>query len=365
MYAIDSITLNRIPIGIVDDSIDLICPQCQKKVHPANLSGVKRFRHNKGMDNCQFYNKNKCKEATLIPSRIRELAAVFDITNKKVVFAKVADDKHEFKCLSCLKPIVMISRDPAPVFVHRDSCSSCTYFTQPNAKDLRIMAINHLASRLRNKENICIYYFCNEGSWKIQHLPGDVVKTCFTGAEESADVTIVNNGITRYTFGIKSTHQTKIRSDPSFELKAIEVLSSDNHEFTSIHSNQLCQACTYKKKKWMFFFPSCKKVGPENYWYQEKKCSCCDRDRYDPFFYKGSRALCTLCLDSFRFEILRLSYQKRLLENNGFTQEEKIAFLCQSEIVNDEEKQFLSDVDSNKGKQNRMKSIFDKYGLND
>lgn len=354
MYAIDIKDQTKVLLKQANEFHLLVCPVCGWKVKVVTSNNIKKFDHSPMREGCCFYDQSvldlvhypesKCQNISLI-------SPAYDQTINDVVRPNSANKTHKFSCLSCNKNVRLVSKvDGLRVFEHIGK-SPCSYFTQPNNEELLNIAKNNFAFKLSRNCDFYIQCTCLECyervPWKIHHLPGDVIKIDYIDCPsrdnpdgDIIDVAIVNQDIVRYSFSI-GLPKDKIRKSTSwFHLDVREALF-DAKVFGFIHSVNKCQSCILKKEPWMILIPTCVKSGPKDNWVQEKICMCCGCQQYEPIFYKGSRIVCRLCLNSKNFETLRLDLQKQFAIQSNFTNKEKMECLLASEITTDEEKTHL------------------------
>ena len=241
-----------------------------------------------------------------------------------------AEKGNVYNCIDC-KQKVLFRKGEIRVahFAHYSPTNTCSYYEHPNESQLHKDAKYKLADWLKNKMKITIDFNCPECSSSpsqdevnIEYKENDevIIEYRDPNGKYVADIVLINNNKVRYIFEIKHTHATltQTRPEPWFEISTEHLFATekeqiyDNKQDYSNYNelsvticcerkskNRYCNNCKAKTELWVENLPKLnKKGGMEVHWKQEKPCICCGRNQYNPYFAKGFRQICKICLDS-------------------------------------------------------------------
>jgi len=242
-----------------------------------------------------------------------------------------AEKSKQYKCISCNKKVILRKGNIRKVhFSHYSQINNCSYYENPNESELHKEAKLKLASWLKDKKNIDIFWVCCKSTYNgkkcgngemnmecnIKHDENDIVTTEYRDVNNKyiADVAIINNNEVKYIFEIKHTHSTttNVRPEPWFEIETKNIFDTETNEeeneviLTCIrnHKNRYCSNCRILDEEWVNNLPFLnKKNGIEQQWAQENPCIKCGRIKYNPIFVRGYRNICKLCLSRYENEL--------------------------------------------------------------
>ena len=275
------------------------------------------------------------------------------------------DDKtRNFSCIACDEPLILkVGKIKRNHFSHYPK-SKCI-FSSRNSKgesEKHLNAKFKLAYLLKYKIPIkmlveCPYdHTCYLNEVEIKYEDSDKIEIEYSKNESNgfvADIAVINsmtNSI-KYIFEICHTHKTSditklLRPEPWFEVKADEILSLNSYSlndedkdtksenikeigdgFSETKSQKediklkcireiefkegkddkvyrFCDICVELNKPWVYKIPKLSRnVGYKEMWKQEHPCLHCDNKTYSPYYNKGYRQVCKICIYSYTNEI--------------------------------------------------------------
>ena len=276
------------------------------------------------------------------------------------------EQKEEYTCPDCKEKVILKNGEiKRPHFSHLpQSKHNCDYYER---ESLQHYLAKHLLKYFLDQDFIiklnlkCHLYIdmlnhhCNNPYIvNVKKEEGDTIVTEYFSGEESKeryDLAIVSTNKynkVKHIFEIKHTHSIQSRPEPWYEIEASEILNYCHllnihlvEEMVELFSNfsfedktkekqiielncvrsnnenylgekeRMCHSCKAKEEDWVTRIPklTCYKNSSHSY-KQEKLCICCGREKYNPVFSKGYRAVCKICMNNSYQQVKNMTLTK-------------------------------------------------------